>query len=463
MKAVLSLTRLYFSVFPIQRWLPMISVGVVVLFLVILSLRWGISDYQHTAQGASIMLAIALALSLFPALFTAGPLFRYLSAPPSYRLLPHFRTRMLLSLGVWFLVLFCLPASVAVFIVSSEGVVSPIVPIATIFAFISAAFYFCFRVIAPSPRTFVEVVAFVVLLQVLADFEERHQVTDQIVVFAAILMAAAWIVFVVWYLRAGTVSPVERSWDNFGWKGRAFGMRESQVPDDIPRDMAVMAILRGRLPRSLTKSALLGADISGSLVAAAAFIGTGFLLGAVVSHDGVESPFPIEFVIAMAGSIGMTVGTHQMASRSRFLWLLGGIDRLALFRVLEVEALKLAALAVVFVALLFTGMHLSGASIGLPNGLLMLMLAVGFGLFAFYVGIFRARNLGAIEFVGWIMAAGASCAAYFAYVRGYMPVLVPLVVAIQIAAAGLLRCVAITRWRKIDWLEFKAYRFGFNK
>lgn len=459
MKAVLSLTRLYFSVFPIQRWLPWISVGLVAFFIVIFGTRWGISDYQDMAKGASIMLAVAVVLSLFPALFTAGPLFRYLSAPPSYRLLPYFRLKMLLSLGVWFLVLFCLPASVAVFIVTSESVVSPIVPLATIFAFISGTFYFCFRLTAPSPRTFFEIVAFLVLLQLLADFEDRYQVTDQIVVFAAILMAVAWIVFVAWYLRAGTVSPVARNWNGLEWQGRRFREWQPRLPDDVPRNLAVTTILRGRPSRSLSMSSLSGEGMSSLLLVAGAAIGIGFLVGTVVSHDDSEMTVPIEFVIAMASGVGMGVGTHLMSSRVRMLWLISGVDRLGMFRVFEIETIKLAANAVVFLGLTFAGIQLGGVSINFNSALLMLALALGCGLSAIYVGLFRARNLGLIEALGWILTAGASLAAYFAYRDGHWPQLVPIVVAGQIILAFILRWVAIKRWRKVDWLEFKPFNF----
>jgi hypothetical protein len=114
----------------------------------------------------------------------------------------------------------------------------------------------------------------------------------------------------------------------------------------------------------------------------------------------------------------------------------------------------------VFVTLLLIGIQVSGGSLGLQSGLLLLAMAVGFALLAIYIGIFRARNAGAIELLGWIMAGGASVAASYGYLGGARPSLVLLVVAIQIILAGVLRWLAIRRWRDVDWLEFKPYRFG---
>jgi hypothetical protein len=224
---------------------------------------------------------------------------------------------------------------------------------------------------APSPRTFFEIVAFLVLLQVLARFEDRHQAMNQIVILVAILMVVAWIAFAVWYLRAGVVSPAAQSWNNSAWKGRAFRLWESRLPDPYPRDLAVTAILRGRLSRTLTKSSVLRESVSASIISGAAMIGVGYLIGAVVSHDDVTLPFPIELAIVIGGGVGIGIGVHQMASRARLLWLLCGAERLAVFRLLEIEALKLVAVAIVIVTLLFTGLQLSGAAIGLRNGILV--------------------------------------------------------------------------------------------
>ena len=460
MKAVLNLTRLYFSVFPIQRWLPWIVVSLMILFIALLGVRTGFADLQRLAQGGAMLLALAIVLSLLPALFTAGPLFRYLSAPSSHRLLPHFRRKLLLSLGLWFLVIFSLPAAVAVFIAIIEGGVSPFVPVATIFVFISATFYFCFRLTAPSPRTVVEIVLFLVLLQFLADLEERNQVMNQVVVAAAVLMVVAWIVFIFWFLRQGRVSPVVWKWDDGQSTGRVFSFWENRLPDDIPRELAITAILRGRPSRLLTKRSGFAGGLSGLVMSGVVTTAIGYLIGAIVAHDGVAVPYPIEYAIAVGGSVGMALGVHQMASRVRLLWLLYGAARLSLFRALEREALELGVLIIVFVGLLFAGIQLAGASIGGRSALLILLLGVALSLLVIYIGIVRARNLGTIEFFGWLLAGAASFAAYYGYVSGSWPDLVAPVVLLQVFLAVLLRWLAIRRWRRVDWLDFKPYKFG---
>jgi hypothetical protein len=114
----------------------------------------------------------------------------------------------------------------------------------------------------------------------------------------------------------------------------------------------------------------------------------------------------------------------------------------------------------VFVLLLLIGVQVSGGSMSLQSGSTLLMLAVGFGLLAIYIGVFRARNAGAIELFGWILAGIASFAASWGYLSGNRTSLVLLVVAIQIFLAGVLRWFAFRRWRDVDWLAFKPYRFG---
>jgi CHASE2 domain-containing sensor protein len=71
--------------------------------------------------------------------------------------------------------------------------------------------------------------------------------------------------------------------------------------------------------------------------------------------------------------------------------------------------------------------------------------------------------LGFVEVLGWLLAAGASLVAYIAFMTGEWPELVPIVVMLQVAAAGVLRALAIRRWRNVDWLQFKPYKFGLIK
>jgi hypothetical protein len=147
-----------------------------------------------------------------------------------------------------------------------------------------------------------------------------------------------------------------------------------------------------------------------------------------------------------------------VARRSKLLWLRGGLDRLELFRLCEIQAWKALGATILPMPLLVVIAWLLDHSTGFSNTVFL-----GFqfcaGACLLYYGLMHVR--------GWrvsdILCGVGLFAAWFTvfltarYVL-QTPWLMPAFAVTAAAVAAALRLVARHRWQRIDWLVCKPPR-----
>ena len=364
----------------------------------------------------------------FPSLFAAPALFRSLSAPRMFQLLPHFRLRMLIAVSLVLCALLVLSAGILVW---------PTLAAERAFLTAASAFLFALGVVA----AFI-VALFLVLFLAFGDW--RWSISLPLALVALVLLGragflaalpawgwpaaalGAWTIFAAWYLRVRQVPPVMLMPQQ-----RAVGIDAARP---VPRAVAIRTLLVSSAVYTISEGMNLRTTPLRFFV---------IVVALVVLLTGL---LPLAFMLFF--------GERSVAivRQSRLLWLNipGSRDAVrseiekALWRTLGFGAALLAVVAAIAAS------PLVGA--GAARALLGLVVTAGAAIYGTYVA----------------MAAVPSVATYF-WGFGSMVLLqlvlllrpepslaaVAVVAAVELAGAALLRVLAIRRWRTVDWLRLR--------
>ncbi len=441
MSAIARVCWLFFSAFPLQRWLGVLGTALLAVGLgaAVLGIDWRVS----------VMLGvIAFAICvLFPAAFAAGGVLRALSAPHNHQFLPLFRVRVLLATAL-LMALLLMPFCLVFFVPAApHGEAPP--PEAVVFAFgaLTATFLAMFVISGDWSRMYF-VLPLLFALSLWLRLEGPLRLRDAGVSFAALIGAAgagAWPIFAVWYLRVRHIRPPMLA-------PRAGRFSRQLGPTEVPSHAtAVRTLMNGAIGRSPTQVLL---RVVGAGIAIGAAIGLFTYLARSSNPPPPLTAFfwPFVMMIAMAESV------YRLGRQSRLLWLHLPGSRADVLRVVE------AAFARRYLWMTAFNLSLIAVVIGIQGSPLRelgwaLGLALSAALYGSYVGLTAVRGLGVL-----ILGCAPMAIVQLAVlgISGAPSELeLAALVAAQLLGAGALRLLAARRWRGIDWLRFRPLRNDF--
>jgi hypothetical protein len=430
MNGALRVAALLFGALKIQRWLLCIGGALIAIGLLL----------PRPAFGVLVLLGVVFAL--VPAVLAGGVMVRYFVAPRSTRLIPHVRAQVLggmalfwlaattaLTLALWnigaapaaFLPLLGLQiATLATVFLLSQFLLMSSVPGATLW--LVGVVGFGQATLSPAVR------------ELLTSIGRNPGLMLAIIV-------ATWGSFALWFLRTPALKgPSDPN---------APGWRVKKVT--ATHEAAVRAFLFGH-PSGLHQ-------FFSGLACAGFIVLTWGSLFAVM--DG-TSPVGDAALKAMGAAMGIGAyagsGGWLVTRRSKSLWLRGGLDRMGLFRLCEIQAWKYFGATAASMLTVLALAWLLKPEMGL-NYTVLLAFHFCAGICLLYFGLMHVRGnraldliIGAALFAVWIMSF------VMTQVVLKTPWLLPMLVAGMLGAAFVLRLLAVTRWRRIDWLVCKMPR-----
>lgn len=453
MKTPLGVTWLYFTLFPIQKWLGYIVLAILLIFgsvTVFSFVGAGIGRIVAPPRPLLPLLFSVPVLFLLPGCMVSGAALRYFSAPKSHRLLPGFRRRMLISILALALIA---AAGGSLIIVGASLLRSRLAgpagfsawPYATVLGLISVCVYASFRVTRASRMLVAEMIV-VISLIFLASRTELADLDPALGFLAILAIVAGWASFSIWFLRAPVIAPVDLSGGNLARAGAA-------DTDLIGRHGTEM-LLTGRRPMRV--SGLIATSIAVGVFTSLVFR---VFIGPGIWTD--ESGLLIEGVAAMSFGFVLMMSASFFAARGRYLWLLGCGSRAEIFR--RVECLIWLSLGMPLLLILTLLLSVDFFVTPLPARRLIAapMFVLAYTPLVVYLGLVRLRNLGWVEMLLVVLAAGISMGIYSGVVRsGISPTAMMAVLGMLFAAAVGARFWARYRWQHVDWQEFRAARPG---
>ncbi|HEY9181990.1 MAG TPA: hypothetical protein VIQ99_02250 [Gammaproteobacteria bacterium] len=427
MSAVLRVFWLFYTAFPLQRWLAV--TGVVLCSILIAGGFW------LEAPDAVYLLVAATftVLAAFPAVFAGAALFRALSAPRSHQLFPHFRARMLLATALlaassilWFAAVLAVPALL-------EGRALPAAVLVYPFGFVTAVFIWVFLFSGDwrwGSAYLLLPLGVVMLLRTGPGSTDADTLPLWPVATVASL---AWAAFGVWYSRVRLVRPLMLT---------AAARREVRPWTDFPtRAGAIRAMLAWNGQPSLFRPFLVAVGGGGA-------IGIALLVLTVLMLPKLgRMPFLTSFIwpfccMAIAGAVA-----GRIVGQSRLLWLMVGGGRDDIRRLIERAAWRngVAALAVTMTTALIVIVPLGPSAREVALGLAVCASAAIYGV---YVALSAVPGI-KTQLVGF----GLMSVAQLALIARADPAVasVAIIVAAQLLGAALFRALAVRRWRRIDW------------
>ena len=440
MSAIARVCWLFFSAFPVQRWLGVLGSALLAIGLgaAVLGVDWRLS-----AMLGFIAFAIC---ALFPAAMAAGGVVRALSAPHNHQFLPFFRVRALLATGL-LMALLLAPFCLVFFVQAAPNGEGPPVE-AVVFAFgaLTAMFLAMFVITGDWNRMFL-VLGLLFALSLWLRLEGPLRLRDAGVSFAALIGAAsagAWLIFVVWYLRVRRIRP-----PMLAPSGRL--SRELGPTEVLSRAAAGRALMNGVIEESPRRVWL-------RVIGAGVVVGGGIGLFTYLSKSSSRPPPLTAFFWPFVMMILMAELAYRLARQSRLLWLHLPGPRAEVLRAVEAATARRYLWMTAFNLSLFA-MVLALQGPALRDTGWALALALSAALYGSYVGLAAVGGFGRLIFGCAPMAiiqlsvlgiSGAASALGLA-----------ATVAVQLLGAGALRLLAARRWRGIDWLRFRPLRNDF--
>lgn len=391
-----------------------------------------------------------------PALFAAPALFRALSAPRMYQLLPHFRLRMLVAVSLLLGALFTVAFVPVLATVVTTGL--SLWAIGYPFAVLVAVFLVLFLGFGDW-RWFLLMPLALILLTTEALRDLSPAAADARAALPPWLWSGlalgAWALFAAWYLRV----PEVRGVGMLGPQPRS-GIDPTRP---IPPTVAIRVLL-GLIARNTERQISLRNAL---LAFAILVVGTTWITQTLRSLSLTSFLWPLMLMI-------MSGGTFVNVRQSRLLWLRipGARDAVrhaieqALWRNLAVVCGLLAVVAAIAASplvgqsaaeaalgfALLAGAAIYGTYVALAAVPSMATYVWGFGsmgllLLALFV-------LSSLSPTAWSLEPGPILAAVE---TAGSPKTVAIVTAIEAAGAALLRILAVRRWRRVDWLRFKPH------
>jgi hypothetical protein len=441
MKAVARLVWIYLTALPILR-----CVGVIALA----SLPFAVLAIWPPARGWMVLPIIAFAIHSLSMAIAMCYLFRVVSSPRSHRFLPHFRGRNLAA----FLVI--------VAVVSAPWLVAPLVastaprpPYAVAFLAFVLPLFFTVLMIGFTFFPVGVVVAFALFLAIGWAMPRLGGPPELVIVLGplgiAIFVLGVWVAcisFFIWYLRVRRIEPFQP----VAMILDRIGIRPSAGSVDFDRGSAMAASLAAAYPQN-SKHMLFWV--------AMLVLGTKLAGGAL---SGVHLPLDTARVflffpgLIIPGTLLAAVST-RLARRTRSLWLKSGLSRRGLLAAIEKQIWRTAvprALAVSVV--LSTGIALA-YDVPMPMLARGLASAAATALLAVYLAVAFVRDSTLVEAcVAAVLIASAGVGTWTALSGPAHRGVWLATILTQVAVALVFRGVAITQWRRIDWLMFKPPR-----
>jgi hypothetical protein len=434
MRAVLRVWWTLFTAVPLQRnfaWVGGILFGLAaVVGLFLREWFWLLLGYTTF-----------VVLAAFPALFTAPALFRSLSAPRMYQLLPHLRLRMLVAVSLLLVALLVLSAGILLPIALAER------------AFLTPDTFFALGIAGA-----LLVAIFLVLFLAFGDWRwsislplalvallKLREWTPATASFVAALPGwafpaaafGAWAIFAAWYLRVRQVRPVMLMPQQ-----RAVGLDAARP---VPRTVAIRAFLASSATRAAAQGTATGFRLTPRTLVALA------IALAVLSTD-LRFIFLPSVFWPLTATLLFGERSVAIVRQSRLLWLNipGARDavRTEVEKVLWRHLSFGAAFLVVVAAIAASPFVGAGAS----RALLGLAMTAGAAIYGTYVAMAAVPNP-ATHLWGF----GSIALLQLMLLVRPQPSLAAMAVvaAVELSGAALLRALAVRRWRTVDWLRLR--------
>jgi hypothetical protein len=452
MKAEWRLAWLYFTLFPIQRWLGLVALALSVIAVAAATFALLSGSNGVQANAASDLIPALLSfpmIFLLPGVLVSGAVFRALSAPHTHKLLPVFRRRVLGSI-VLFMAVVCGFALIFLRFAVSLTPADERMPLSwgVLIAFggVSAAIYFTFRMARVSRWLFLEVAGFAVLLQLLFGVDDRNAIPSMVLVWSLIAaLLAGWVAFGFWYLRTPVIAAPDLS------AGLAEARHWQQLEGKVGRDQAAMVLLTARAPVRLA-TALPAAIFVGVVLVAV----LDWLLGADFRRDSMSGPLIPSMLMSIGIVNAMTVNT--LGARARYLWLLG-CPRSGVLALIERAAARQTLIGIALIATVLAIFVILNAELGLERAAAALLLGAGYIPLCSYAGLIRCRNFGFGEGAIVTVTGVVFVVLYTVTMRVSLSLgSVFLIAMAMIAAVLFVRAVVTHRFRDLNWLNYRVAR-----
>jgi hypothetical protein len=437
MIAVVRVCWLFFSAFPVQRWLGVLGSALLAIGLGAALLG---TDWRVSAMLGVIAFAVFV---LFPAAVAAGGVLRALSAPHNHQFLPFFRVRVLLATALLMALLTAPFCFVVLGPAAPNGQVLPVEVIVLAFGALTA-FVLSMFVISGQWNWMFPVLAlfFVSSFWVNSGGPKRllaAGLSPAVLVGAA--AASAWLIFVIWYLRVRRVRPPMLT--PAGRSSRQLGPSEV-----LPYATAARALLSGFIESPPTRVLL---QVVGTGVA----IGGAIALLTHLAKPPNKPPTLTAFFWPVVMMSVMAEGIYRLVRRSRLLWLHVPGSRADVLPIVE------AAMAYRYLWTVALNVSMAAMVLGLqaaspPDVGWALALALSAALYGSYVGLAAVSGFGLLilgclpMLIVQIAVLGTSGA------TGALGLTAML--ALQLIGAGAFRWWGARRWRGIDWSRFRPLR-----
>jgi hypothetical protein len=437
MKAIARLAWTYLTAFPILRWVGIGSLA---------SLPFAVLAIWH--RGFIALPIIAFAIQWVSMTIAAGYLFRVLSAPRSHRFLPHFRGRSLTA----FLAIVALVTSPWLVLgtlaaLSQPYTVQLVAPLFIMTLAVGIAFF-----PVGAAVTFAVLIAISWAVPQLAGPPAPRAAPPDIVlgpvaisVFLLGVWAALWVLFSVWYLRVRRIEPFQPAAVILD----KIGIRRSPGSVVFDRGSAMAATLSAAYPEGAKQMGVwIALLIIGTKLAA------GFARGAHVPYTAVI------FVPAlMIPGVVLVAIASTLARRTKSLWLKSGLSRRDLLAATEKQIWRtVASRSLALSVVLSIGIALT-YDVPVPVLARALASAAATATLAVYLGVALVRDSRVIAAgLAALVFASAGVALWAVFTAPARDDVWLAATLSQVAVALAFRAVAISRWRKIDWLVFKPIR-----
>ncbi len=456
MNAVLRIAWGYFSFLPLQRWVNII--GAVLIATGVTLAMAATNARDSISMSAMLGLPGAFLIALGP-IGVGGFALRYASSRSLLHLRPHGRLRMLLGTTLAITLVACviaLPILANHYALTELGshsrLPAGLQPSAWFLAaWAFAAVFFLIMFMASCSRVLASLAPALAVIAAFASGAADSYTVDLQVIFAVIL--SAWAIFAVWYLRTSAIRRPTWVHDRspLGFGDFASGHMARLIP------AASLQSMSNRLRMYLLGSAsLLWYFAIGTFPALVLVVMT-----AVMPQKQRVELASVSFMFALTlvpGFLG-----YMTCLRARLLWLKTGLDRIALFRLVERLGLQTAVLTYCGGAAVILGVSMRGRQ---ELATVMLFYAADVAALAvslFYLGMSFTRGLKAGSvFVG--IAVGVVAIPAISVINpmhGPSFIALSIVAGLFTAMALLLRWYAMLHWRAIDWRVAQLPKMGW--
>jgi hypothetical protein len=432
MKAVLSLIWIYLTAYPLQRWITLGCIGL----LVAAAIGAGIAAASMGDRGLTVgivMMLVPLVILFLPAILATGVAFRALASCHANQLIPWFRVKTFLSLLAICLLIAAVYTAL-ITLTDQQDALTTVDSFMAVLAVVSAMIYFVFRVTAPNRWLVLELLVLLLMPRLFSDLSGLGFWTQ----LGPVVVIGAWGAFAAWYLSGRPVRPLDLT-------GQTARGRQRGVPASPERWPATMALVTMRYPAPLLQELSLGVLF---VCGIAAFI---WVMQQVLGGD---QPFPLEAAVVGGAIIG-TLALIEFFRRSRLLWLLLG-SRLEIFATMERVALRLCLQLSLILGAFLILLHLTIQPVTAGRAAALAGLTVGLVPLILYSGLASIRGIDVIAVaLTAVILLGAIALTVLAAIPGPNFVAILAIAGTLLGLTIVVRNLAKRRWRSIDWRTFR--------